>query len=136
MIRDAIKNAGLKVTPQRVLVYEIMQELCHAPIDTVINRVQLKSPEINGSTVYRILDSFCEADLLSKVNHPDGKTYFDINTHEHYHIFSDDNSIVDIVDDEINKYIRQKFAEKLGSNERIENISIQIITSKKQLINN
>ena len=133
MVRDKIKNAGLKATPQRVLVYEIMQELCHAPIDVIVNRVQQKSPEINVSTVYRILNSFCEAALLSKINHPDGKVYFDINTREHHHIFSDDNSIVDIVDDEVSEYLRQKFAEKLGSNEQIENISVQIVTSKNRL---
>ncbi len=131
MVREKIKKAGLKATPQRVLVYEIMQELCHASMDTIVDRIHKDSPEINLSTIYRILDSFYEAALLAKINHPDGKTYFDINTQEHHHIFSDDNGIVDIVDDEISEYIRQKYAEKIGSNEQIKNISIQIITSKK-----
>lgn len=131
MARDIIKHAGLKATPQRVLVYEIMQELCHATTDVVIDRVRQTRPEITVSTVYRILDSFCEAALLSKLNHPNGKTYFDITVHEHHHLLSGDNRIVDIDDDEINEYIKQKLAEKLGSDEQIEKISVQIITSKK-----
>lgn len=131
MVRDRIKNAGLKATPQRVLVYEIMQELCHAPIDAILNRVRQQRPEITVSTVYRILDSFCEAALLAKLNHPNGKTYFDINVDEHHHLLSEDNSIVDVEDEEIGAFIRQKFAEKLDDDQQIEKISVQIITSKK-----
>lgn len=131
MARDIIKNAGLKATPQRVLVYEIMQELCHATTDAILNRVRQQRPEITVSTVYRILDSFCEAALLAKLNHPNGKTYFDINVDEHHHLLSDDNSIVDVEDEEIGAFIRQKFAEKLGDDQQIEKISVQIITSKK-----
>ena len=33
-ITQAIKTAGLKVTPQRRMVYEVMQELRHASVDT------------------------------------------------------------------------------------------------------
>lgn len=131
MARDVIKNAGLKATPQRVLVYEIIQELCHAPIDAILNRVRQQRPEITVSTVYRILDSFCEAALLSQLNHPNGKTYFDIKVDEHHHLLSGDNRIVDIEDEEIGIFIRQKFAEKLGDDQQIEKISVQIITSKK-----
>ena len=53
-----IKNAGLKITPQRKVVYEVMMELRHAAIDEIIKSVQSKDNEITISTIYRILDSF------------------------------------------------------------------------------
>lgn len=60
---EIIKNAGLKITPQRKVVYEVMMELRHAAIDEIIKCVQSKDNEITISTIYRILDSFCKANL-------------------------------------------------------------------------
>ena len=37
---EIIKNAGLKITPQRKVVYEVMIELRHAAIDEIIKCVQ------------------------------------------------------------------------------------------------
>ena len=37
---EIIKNAGLKITPQRKVVYEVMMELHHAAIDEIIKCVQ------------------------------------------------------------------------------------------------
>ena len=76
-IADIIKRAGLKATPQRKIVYEIMMELGHDPIDEITSKVQIQNPDITISTVYRILDAFCKVGLLSKVKHPNGKMYFD-----------------------------------------------------------
>ena len=39
---EIIKNAGLKITPQRKVVYEVMLELRHAAIDEIIKCVQSK----------------------------------------------------------------------------------------------
>ena len=69
-ITQAIKTAGLKVTPQRRMVYEVMQELRHASVDTVIEKVRERNPDITVSTIYRILDSFCRAKVLSSVGNP------------------------------------------------------------------
>ena len=77
-IAEIIKKAGLKATPQRKMIYEIMTKSGHSSIDEIIEKVQQQNPEITISTVYRILDSFCEAGLLLKINHPDKKNYYDI----------------------------------------------------------
>ena len=77
---EIIKNAGLKITPQCKVVYEVMMELRHAAIDEIIKCVQSKDNEITISTIYRILDSFCKNNLLSLVFHPEvGKNYYDIS---------------------------------------------------------
>lgn len=43
---EIIKNAGLKITPQRKVVYEVMMELRHAAIDEIIKCVQSKDNQI------------------------------------------------------------------------------------------
>ena len=68
------------ITPQRKVVYEVMMELRHAAIDEIIKCVQSKDNEITISTIYRILGSFCKANLLSLVFHPEeGKIYYDLS---------------------------------------------------------
>lgn len=44
---DKIREAGLKLTPQRKAVYEAMMELRHAPIEAIISCVQSKDKEIS-----------------------------------------------------------------------------------------
>lgn len=46
---DKIREAGLKLTPQRKAVYEAMTELRHAPIEEIISCVQSKDKEITLS---------------------------------------------------------------------------------------
>ena len=73
---DKIKQAGLKVTPQRIVVYEVMTELGHAQMEEILSAVQAKVCNMTSSTVYRILDSFCKANLLAMICHPEtGKCY-------------------------------------------------------------
>ena len=129
---DKMRSKGLKVTPQRSLIYEITNELRHASIEEIIAKTQQANSEITISTIYRILNSFCEHSLLAKVNHPNGKTYYDINMHEHHHIINSEQELIDLDDPELTKLIRQKVLEQIGKNNQIDKISIQVITSTKQ----
>lgn len=122
---------GLKATPQRAIVYRAMEELCHASAEEVIDMVQSQSPDITVSTVYRILGSFCENNLLSKIIHPNGKVYYDINIDEHSHIITLQQKLVDIDDPYIIEMIRQRVSEMVNEGEQIDKISVQIITSER-----
>ena len=64
-----IKNAGLKITPQRKVVYEVMMELRHAAIDEIIKSVQSKDNEITISTIYRILLVFWCHKVNENISH-------------------------------------------------------------------
>lgn len=123
---ENIKNAGLKITPQRKAVYEAMMELRHATIDEIIKSVQSKDSEITVSTVYRILDSFCKANLLSLVFHPEiGKSYYDITVKEHHHVFNG-QAILDYMDDGLTELIRQYLKDKNFASVDIDKIQVQI----------
>lgn len=123
---ESIKSVGLKVTPQRKVVYEVMMELRHATIDEIIKRVQSKDSEITVSTIYRILDSFCKANLLSYVFHPEvGKTYYDITVKEHHHVF-EGGHILDYMDDGLTELIRTYLKKKNFASVDIDKIQVQI----------
>ena len=129
-IVEIIKKTGLKATPQRKMVYELMTELHHSSIDEIIARMRQQNPEITVSTVYRILDLFCEVGLLSKLKHPNGKWFFDITTTEHHHVYTD-NEVIDYVDPELTELIKNRLKDNLLKHLNIEKISIQIITNNK-----
>lgn len=123
---ENIKNAGLKITPQRKILYEAMMELRHATIDEIIKCVQSKDSEITVSTIYRILDSFCKANLLSHVFHPElGKNYYDITVAEHHHIF-EGQQIMDYKDEGLTELIRQYLKNKNFASVDIDKIQVQI----------
>lgn len=130
-----LRAAGLKVTPQRKAVYEAMMELRHAPIESVIERVQARDGGITVSTVYRILDSFCKAGVLGLVSRPDtGKCYYDITATEHHHIF-EGKEIVDYMDPELSRLVRQYLHEHHPASGDIDRVQVQIVINKQCLTN-
>ena len=130
-IGEVIKKTGLKATPQRKMVYEIMTELRHSPIEDILTRVRQQNPEITISTVYRTLDTFCQAGLLSKINHPGGKCFYDITRSEHHHVFKD-IEVIDYIDPELTKIIMNNLKGDLFKDLEIEKISVAIIATHKK----
>ena len=125
-----IKEAGLKLTPQRREVYEAMMQLRHATVEDIIERVQSRNKEVTVSTIYRILDSFCSANILSFIYHPDtGKCYYDITVAEHHHLF-DGTTIDDFADSELSRLIREYLERKNFSVEEIGKIQVQVTLKK------
>ena len=129
---EIIQKAGLKATPQRKMIYELMKESGHSPIDEIIAKVQQQNPEITVSTVYRILDLFCEVGLLSKIKHPNNKSYYDITPSDHHHIFIN-NEMIDYIDPELTEMIKKHLKGDLFKLLDIEKISVQIITNSKKI---
>ena len=127
---NRIKEAGLKLTPQRREVYEAMMQLRHATVEDIIERVQSRNKEVTVSTIYRILDSFCSANILSFIYHPDtGKCYYDITVAEHHHLF-DGTTIDDFADSELSRLIREYLERKNFSVEEIGKIQVQVTLKK------
>lgn len=125
-----IKEAGLKLTPQRREVYEAMMQLRHATVEDIIERVQSRNKEVTVSTIYRILDSFCSANILSFIYHPDsGKCYYDITVAEHHHLF-DGTTIDDFADSELSRLIREYLERKNFAVEEIGKIQVQVTLKK------
>jgi Fe2+ or Zn2+ uptake regulation protein len=130
-IGEIIKESGLKATPQRKMIYEAMLELRHSTIDGVITKVRQENPGITLSTIYRILDSFCKSGLLSIMNHPNGKCYYDITSVAHHHLFMNDE-IIDYIDPKLTELIKNRVKDELHKDLDIEKVSIQITVNNKK----
>ncbi|MDR2914764.1 MAG: transcriptional repressor [Tannerella sp.] len=130
-IAEKIRSKGIKATPQRQLVYEVLEGLGHAPIDEITRKVRAANPCITVATVYRILDSFQEAGLISYLNHPNGKSYYDITPDVHHHIYMDNNEILDYTDEELTELIKKRLQTGKFKDLAIEQVSVQIFAKNK-----
>lgn len=84
-----LKNKGIRCTPQRQLVVEIVQRTQgHASAEEIHTQLQKRFPKVNLSTVYRTLELLCELGLMVEVvNWEDHRKRFEvIGQNPHYHL--------------------------------------------------
>lgn len=128
---ENIKHAGLKLTPQRRMIYEAMTKLRHATLEDIENNLKDKGVEMATSTVYRVLESFCRANVLSLFFHPEtGKGYYDITTREHHHIFSSDQ-VTDFDAPGLSDVVRDYLRRHNTPEEDIDKVQVQITIINK-----
>ena len=86
--------SGIKVTPQRIAVFEALKFLGHASADEIIGKVQEQSPYISQATIYNTLERFVQIGLISRIATDGNKMFFDVTATPHVHLCSDDNSCI------------------------------------------
>lgn len=84
--RQALRRTGLKVTPQRL---EIFQEAArskeHPDVEAVCRGVRKRIPTISLDTVYRTLRLFLDRGLIVSRGTEEDRLRLDANTKPHHH---------------------------------------------------
>lgn len=89
---ERLANSGLRATPQRELVYNILlRKRDHPTADEVYARVKAERPGISLATVYNCLEALVQCSLVRSVNFERGPTRYCPNLHPHAH-FHDEQS--------------------------------------------
>jgi Fur family peroxide stress response transcriptional regulator len=85
-ISRKLADSGLRATPQREVVYNILlQKRDHPTADEVFARVKTELPGISLATVYNCLEALVQCNLVRSVNFERGPTRFCPNLHPHAH---------------------------------------------------
>jgi Fur family peroxide stress response transcriptional regulator len=128
-IREVLAKHGLKVTPQRVAVFQAFAVLKNHPgAENIIEYVRKNDPNISVGTVYKTLDTFVEKGMIRKV-----KTFGDVMRYEaalvkHHHLYTSDCSLIeDYYDDELNRLLEDYFKRKEIPGFQVEDIRIHLI---------
>lgn len=128
-ILDELSGSGLKVTPQRMAVLEVIKSSSDHPTADVIHRKVLNSiPGISATTIYNTLDTFVEKGLVKRV-----KTDADVMRYEpmsdpHHHLYSSESDrMEDYFDPELDHMLKEYFKKKRIENFNIRDIKLQII---------
>jgi Fur family peroxide stress response transcriptional regulator len=85
-LRTAAREAGLKLTPQRLEVFrEIAGSQEHPDAETVFRAVQERMPTVSLDTVYRTLWALHDLGLVTTLGPQQSGVRFDANLERHHH---------------------------------------------------
>ena len=93
--KTLLKNKGLKITNQRLLVLEALSACPdrHLTAEEIYEIVKTDCPEIGLATVYRTIQLLFELHLIDRINLDDGFVRYEIGTakeseskHHHHHL--------------------------------------------------
>ncbi|MCX6302626.1 MAG: transcriptional repressor [Bacteroidia bacterium] len=124
-----LAESGLKITPQRTAVLEVILSLNNHPTaDNIAEYLRMSYPHIPIGTVYKILDTFFEKGIIKKVKTGDDVMRYDGVQKKHYHLLcADSERIEDYYDDELNKILNEYFGKKRIPGFIIEDFKVQIV---------
>lgn len=127
--RTKLRESGLRVTPQRLAVYEAVDRLHdHPTADEVSQFIRRQHPEIATGTVYKTLDTLVEKDIIKRVKTDSGLLRYDAVKDIHHHIYCTHcDRIEDYYDAELTEMIYSYFENKRIPDFRIEEIKLQIV---------
>jgi Fur family peroxide stress response transcriptional regulator len=83
-----LKAIGLKVTPQRQAILEILnQNWTHPSAETIYRELLTKFPRISFATVYNTLSKLAAAEKIQELNIDPQKKRFDPYLAPHHHFY-------------------------------------------------
>lgn len=127
-LRQALKEKGLRITPQRLAVLGAVVELDNHPTaEEVMAHVKRSHPNIAMGTVYKVLEALVEKDLVAKVMTDKYVMHYEATADTHHHLYcSDSGKIADYENAEINALIENYFAVNQIPGFEIATVKLQI----------
>ena len=92
-VKDLLREKGLKVTSQRLMVLNILSAHGdeHLTVEEIYDLAKEESPEIGLATIYRTVQVLLDLHVIDKVTFDDGFTRYELNGeesasgHRHHH---------------------------------------------------
>lgn len=121
--KQLLKDNGLKVTNQRLLVLEALASCPdrHLTAEEIYEMVKADYPEIGLATVYRTIQLLLELHLIDHINLDDGYVRYEIgNTgrgtakHHHHHLICQSCGKVISFEDDLLEELEANIAETTG----------------------
>jgi Fur family peroxide stress response transcriptional regulator len=127
-IANKLSEKGLRVTPQRIAILNAIIKLnSHPTAEKIIEYIKKNHPNISMGTVYKVLDSFVEKNLLKKVKTEDGIMRYDPSQSNHHHLYcKESDRIEDYEDKKLDELIMSYFNKNGIKNFKIQDIQLQI----------
>jgi len=127
-VRGKLKSKGLKVTIQRVRVLETISSLnSHPEAETIIKLVRENDPNIGVGTIYKILDTLVNKELIKKVKTENNIVRYDGTIKPHHHLYSPESEkIGDYYNEELDKILKDFFEKNKIKDFLVESVTVNI----------
>ncbi|MDF2609364.1 MAG: hypothetical protein K0R92_838 [Lachnospiraceae bacterium] len=119
--KTLLKQNGLKVTTQRILILEALEDRPdkHLTAEEIYECVKEQNPDIGLATVYRTIQLLSELNLIDKLNLGDGYVRYEIGQlgrensvqHHHHHLICLSCGNVFTVQDDLLETLEQRINE-------------------------
>ena len=125
---DRIRQAGLKVTPQRINVLNILLEGNHPSAEEIMVQIRKKYSSVSTGTIYHILDVFVDKGLITKVPTEGDAMRYDAILENHHHLLERDTGrIYDFFNDDLTELIQSYFDKNPMDKFEISEIKINLL---------
>lgn len=127
-ISQKLRDAGMKVTPQRHAILEAVHLLNNHPTaEHIIDHIRKPHPGIATGTVYNVLDAMVENNLIRRVKTDRDAMRYDAVMENHHHIYcAESDRIEDYFDEELDAMLKAYFEKKNLPGFEIKNIILQL----------
>lgn len=115
-LEEQCASRGMRMTEQRRIIAQIVEQASdHPDVEELHRRAASRDPRISLSTVYRTLNLFEEAGLVTKHDFKDGRARFEIipDTHHDHLIDIRSGRVIEFRNEEI-EAIQELIARRLG----------------------
>ncbi len=113
-LRNQISSKGLKVTPQRMAILEaVYAHGNHPTADNIIELVRKNNPNLASGTVYKVLDTLVQKNLIKRVTTEKGLMRYDGILDKHHHLYCTECDLIeDYFDEELDQLLKDYFKNK------------------------
>lgn len=110
-----LNEFGLKATPQRLCVLNILSYHTHPSIDELHEEVLKNYPSVSLATVYKNLSAMIDKGIVVEIAIPNKKSRFDILEKPHIHVVCEKcGNIIDFDDKSSLSEYRNSIEDKIG----------------------
>jgi len=127
-IKEKLVEKGLKVTPQRIAILEAIYTLKNHPtVEMIMDFIKDTHPGIASATVYKVLDTLVENQLVKRVKTDKDSMRYDGILENHHHLYcSESEEIKDYMNEELDQLLATFFNINGIDDFNIEEIKLQI----------
>ena len=117
----ALRERGMRVTPQRVVLHRALRELDrHVTADELLEAVGDRLPNVSLPTIYATLELLEELGMVRRVQRA-GTTVFDPRTDLHHHLICTVCGSIEDLDSDLDTSAIERAADSRGfGRERVE----------------
>jgi Fe2+ or Zn2+ uptake regulation protein len=118
---SALRNRGMRVTPQRVVLHRALNELNrHVTAEELLDAVGDRLPNVSLPTIYATLELLEQLGMVRRVQRA-GTTLYDPRTDDHHHLVCKSCGSIEDVDSELDAGALARAAARHGfAPERVE----------------
>lgn len=128
VIKILVEN-GLKVTPQRIAILEVILILKNHPTaEKVIEYIRISHPNIAIGTVYKNLETFVEKGIINKIRTDKESMKYDTVLVKHHHLSCyESDRMEDFIDDNLYNLIDDYLKKNKIPDFKIEDIKLNLV---------